>query len=104
MDLTAVTKAVLSAAEGAAGATWGQIKHDYAADLQDILQLAESVATKLASGELAEDEAEELLKDQSGLLFILTKEAEVGSKLVVQNAINAGIDTLWVAVKAAAKL
>jgi len=45
-----------------------------------------------------------LLRNQSRTLFILSQEAEVDAELVAQNAINAAIDVLWAAVKAAARI
>jgi len=44
------------------------------------------------------------VRNQSSILFLLEKEVEVDAKLVVQNAVNAGIDALWAAVKTAARI
>jgi hypothetical protein len=58
----------------------------------------------LPQGNLNQDEAEVLLRNQSRTLFIMSQEAEVDAALVAQNAINGAIDVLWAAVKAAARI
>ena len=55
----------------------------------------------MAAGELTQDEAKDLLEDQSNTLFMLTAEVEQASKIAAQNAINAAIDALWQAIRAA---
>lgn len=104
MDVASVGKAVLDAAQAAAGDTWSKVQHDFASDLGNVLRNAAKIETDLASGKLSEEEAEVLLRNQSRTLFILSQEVEVDAEIVVQNAINAGIDALWAAVKAAAHI
>jgi len=103
-DISAVGKAVLNAAANAAGKTWKKVQHDFTADLQQVLQNASNIALQLESGQLSEAEAQDLLKDQSAILFLLAEEVDVDSQIVVQNAVNAAVDALWSAVKAAAGL
>jgi hypothetical protein len=104
MDVASVGKAMLDAAKAAAGDTWGKIQHDFATDLGNVLRNAAKIEANLAAGDLNQDEAEVLLRNQSRTLFILSQEAEVDAELVAQNAINAAIDVLWAAVKAAARI
>ncbi len=99
-----VATAVLNAAKAAAGNTWSKIQHDFASDLGLVLRNAANITQQLDSRQISEAEAEVLLRNQSSILFILTQEVEQDSKLIVQNAVNAGIDALWAAVKAAARL
>ena len=102
MDVVTVGSAMLNAAKAAAGDTWGKIEHNFGSDLGVVLRNAASIEAKLAAGQLSEAEAKLLLKNQSDLLFILTKEVELDSKVVVQNAVNAAIDEMWAAIKAGA--
>lgn len=104
MDVASVGTAMLDAAKAAAGDTWGKIQHDFASDLGNVLRNAAKIETNLAAADLNQDEAEVLLRNQSRTLFILTQEAEVDAEVVAQNAINAAIDVLWAAVKAAARI
>ena len=104
MDVASLGTAMLDAAKAAAGDTWGKIQHDFASDLDDVLRNAAKIEANLAAGNLNQDEAEVLLRNQSRTLFILSQEAEVEAELVAQNAINAAIDVLWAAVKAAARI
>jgi hypothetical protein len=104
MDVASVGKAMLDAAKGAAGDTWGKIQHDFASDLDNVLRNAEKIEANLAAGDLNQDEAEVLLRNQSRTLFILSQEAEVDAELVAQNAINSAIDVLWAAVEVAARI
>jgi len=104
VDVASLGTAMLDAAKAAAGDTWGKIQHDFASDLDDVLRNAAKIEANLAAGNLNQDEAEVLLRNQSRTLFILSQEAEVEAELVAQNAINAAIDVLWAAVKAAARI
>ncbi len=104
MDVASVGTAMLNAAKAAAGDTWGKIQHDFASDLDNVLRNAAKIEADLAAGDLNQDEAEVLLSNQSRTLFILSQEAEVDAELAAQNAINAAIDLLWAAVKAAARI
>jgi hypothetical protein len=104
MDVASVGTATLDAAKAAAGDTWGAIQHDFASDLGNVLRNAAKIEANLAAGDLNQDEAEVLLRNQSRTLFILSQEAEVDAELVAQNAINAAIDVLWAAVKVAARI
>ena len=104
MDVASLGTAMLDAAKAAAGDTWGKIQHDFASDLDDVLRNAAKIEANLAAGNLNQDEAEVLLRNQSRTLFILSQEAEVEAELVAQNAINAAIDVLWAAVKVAARI
>jgi hypothetical protein len=104
MNVAEVGRAMLQAAEAAAGGTWNKIQHDFASDVRNVLSNAARIEEQLRSGQLIDEEAEVLLKNQSRLLFILSREAIVDSKILVQNAVNAAIDVLWDAVKAAAKV
>ena len=101
MDVASVATAMLNAAKGAAAGTWPKIQHDFASDLGSVLRNAAKIEAQLAAGGLTEEEAKELLDDQSTTLFMLTVEVQQGSKILVQNAVNAAIDALWTAVKAA---
>jgi RecA/RadA recombinase len=101
MDVASVATAMLNAAKDAAGQTWPQIQHDFASDLGAVLRNAAKIETQLAAGELTPDEAKDLLEDQSNTLFMLTAEVEQASKIATQNAINAAIDALWLAIRAA---
>jgi hypothetical protein len=92
---------MLNAAKGAAAGTWPKIQHDFASDLGSVLRNAAKIEAQLAAGGLTEEEAKELLDDQSTTLFMLTVEVQQGAKILVQNAVNAAIDALWTAVKAA---
>ncbi len=103
MDTTAVTKRVLQAAENAAGASWDKIRHNFAADVQSVIENAAAIETALASGEINQADAEDLLRQQSQTMFILSRETDVDAKVIAQNAINAAIDVLIEAVKTAAK-
>lgn len=94
---------MLKAAEAAAGGTWDKIQHDFASDVANILGNAAEIEEQLRTGQLSEEEAEVLLRNQSRLTFILSQEAIVDSKIVVQSAVNAAIDVLWGAVKTAAR-
>src|ERR1700680_4063921 len=102
MDVAVVGNAMLNASKNAAGDTWSKVQHDFASDLGSVLRNAANIAAKLVNGEVTEDEAEELLREQSKILFVLSQEVALDAKLVVQNAVNAAIDALWTAVKAAA--
>jgi hypothetical protein len=104
MEVASVGKAMLDAAKAAAGNTWATIQHDFASDLGSVLRNAARIEADLASGKLSEDEASDLLQDQSRTLFILSQEVEVDAELAAQNAINAAIDALWAAVKLAARV
>jgi|SRR5271169_1115139 hypothetical protein len=101
MDVASVATAMLNAAKGAAAGTWPKIQHDFASDLGSVLRNAAKIEAQLAAGGLTEEEAKELLDDQSTTLFMLTVEVQQGAKILVQNAVNAAIDALWTAVKAA---
>jgi hypothetical protein len=101
MDAANVATAMLNAAKGAAAGTWPKIQHDFASDLGSVLRNAAKIEAQLAAGGLTEEEAKELLDDQSTTLFMLTVEVQQGAKILVQNAVNAAIDALWTAVKAA---
>jgi hypothetical protein len=104
MDFSKVGQDVLNAATRAAGASWNDIQHDFVSDLNTVLQTAAEIEAKLLAGRLSQAEAEDLLKDQTRISFVLTQEAIVSGKVVAQNAINAAIDVLWAAVKTAAKI
>jgi hypothetical protein len=104
MDVSRVGKDMLDAAAAAAAGTWTVVQHDFAGDLENVLRNAALIEAKLTAGTLDEDEAEEMLKDQSRVLFVLSQEAIVKGRVAAQNAINAAIDVLWTAVKAAAKI
>jgi hypothetical protein len=95
---------MLRAAEAAAGGTWSKIQHDFTSDVRNVLNNAAQIEQQLLTGQLSEEEAEILLKNQSRLLFMLSREAVVDSRIVVQNAINAAVDVLWDAVKTAARV
>jgi hypothetical protein len=95
---------MLNAAAAAAGATWNKVQHNFASDLEEVLRSAAEIEADLAAGTVSEDIGEEMLKDQSRALFVLTQEAAVEDRVAAQNAINAAIDVLWTAVKAAAKV
>jgi hypothetical protein len=101
MDVASVATSVLNAAKDAAAGTWPQIQHDFVSDLGAVLRNAAKIEAHLAAGELEQDEAKELLEDQSTTLFMLTVEVEQDAKILVQNAVNAAIDALWTAVMAA---
>jgi hypothetical protein len=101
MDVASVATAMLNAAKGAAAGMWPKIQHDFASDLGSVLRNAAKIEAQLAAGGLTEEEAKELLDDQSTTLFMLTVEVQQGAKILVQNAVNAAIDALWTAVKAA---
>jgi hypothetical protein len=103
MNIAEVGSAMLRAAEAAAGGSWNQIRHDFASDVRNVLGNAARIEQQLLAGELSEEEAEILLRNQSRLLFMLSREAAVGGRIVVQNAINAAVDVLWDAVKTAAR-
>jgi hypothetical protein len=103
MDTSAVTKGVLQAAEKAAGASWDKIQHNFTADVNSVIENAAEIETALVSGEITQADAEDLLRAQSQTMFILSRETEVDAKVIAQNAINAAIDVLVVAVKTAAK-
>ena len=75
--------------------------HDFASDLGAGPRNAAKIETQLAAGEMTQDEAKDLLEDQSNTLFMLTAEVEQASKIAAQNAINAAIDALWQAIRAA---
>lgn len=66
-----------------------------------MLRNASKIEAELVAGNLTQDQARELLGDQSATLFMLTAEVEEDAKILVQNAVNAAIDALWTAVKAA---
>ena len=104
MDVATVGRQVLDAAKSAAGATWGQIQHDVASDLGNVLRNAAKIEAQIRSGELTELEGEELVRNQSRVLFVLSQELLVDAEVIAQNAINAAIDVLWAAVKTAAKV
>jgi hypothetical protein len=104
MNFAEVGNAMLQAAEAAAGGTWNKIQHDFASDVRNVLNNAAGIEEQLRTGQLSEEEAEILLKNQSRLLFILSRKAIVDSKILVQNAVNAAIDVLWDTVKTAAKV
>ena len=104
MNVAEVGSAMMKAAEAAAGGTWSRIQHDFASDLDNILRNAAKIEAQLRAGQLSEAEAQDLLEDQSRLLFILSRETIVNSEIVAQNAINAAIDVLWDAVKTAARM
>ncbi len=101
MDVANVATAMLNAAKGAAAGTWPKIQHDFASDLGAVLRNASKIEAELVAGNLTQDQARELLGDQSATLFMLTAEVEEDAKILVQNAVNAAIDALWTAVKAA---
>jgi hypothetical protein len=103
MDVAEVGSAMLQAAEAAAGGTWSKIRHDFTSDVRNVLSNAAKIEQQLLAGRLNEEEAEILLRNQSRLLFMLSREAAVDSRIVVQNAINAAVDVLWDAVKAAVR-
>lgn len=101
MDVASVATAMLNAAKAAAGSTWDQIQHDFVSDISTVLRNAARIEAKLAVGRLTEDDAKELIEDQKATLALLALEVEQDEKILVQNAINAAIDALWAAVKAA---
>jgi len=101
MDVATVSKDMFDAAQRAAGNAWGKIQHDFASDLGGVLRNAARIEEQLRVNALSEPDAEDLLRAQSNTLFILSQEAE--AEVLAQNAINAAIDVLWTAVKAAAK-
>jgi hypothetical protein len=103
MDVATVSKDMFDAAQRAAGNAWGKIQHDFASDLGGVLRNAARIEEQLRVNALSEPDAEDLLRAQSNTLFILSQEAEVEAEVLAQNAINAAIDVLWTAVKAAAK-
>lgn len=104
MDVAVVANAMFDAAKGAAGNTWGKIQHDFASDLGAVLRNGAGIEAQLKAGALSDAEAEDLLRDQSAVLFILSQEAIVDGEVAAQNAINAAIDVLWAAVRTAAKI
>src|SRR4051812_1266359 len=104
MDVSAVTKDMLNAAATAAGANWAAIQHDFVLDIGDVLRNGAKIEAQLISGQLTPVEAETLIRNQSEVLFILTQEAIISGQVIAQNAINAAIDVLWLAVRTAAKI
>ncbi len=104
MDTGAVAKRVLQAAENSAGASWDKIQHNFTADVKNVIENAAEIEAALASGAITQADAEDLLRQQSQTMFILSRETEVDAKVIAQNAINAAIDVLIEAVKTAAKL
>src|ERR1700742_509041 len=103
MDISTVTKRVLQAAENAAGDSWDKIRHNFTADVNSVIENAAEVEAALASGEISQADADDLLRAQSQTMFILSREIELDAKVVTQNAINAAIDVLVEAVRTAAK-
>jgi len=101
MDVAIVGAEMLSAAKAAAGQTWPRIQHDFASDLGIVLRNAARIEKQLNDGDLTQEEAKDLLEDQSNTLFMLTAEVEQGMKIMTQNAINAAVDILGQAVLAA---
>ncbi len=104
MDVADVAKQMLDAGRLAAGGTWGEIQHDFVSDLGSVLRNAAKIEAQMEAGTLSELEGKDLLEDQSRILFVLSQEAEEDAEIVAQNAINAAIDVLWMAVRTAAKL
>ena len=104
MNTAAVAKSMLEAGKAAAGDTWNKIQHNFTADISGVVQNSTEIEARLRSGELSEEDADELLRAQSLSMFILSQEIGVDGKVVAQNAINAAIDVLVAAVKTAAKL
>jgi hypothetical protein len=104
MDVADVAKQMLDAARQSAGSTWGQIQHDFVADLGRVLRNGAEIEARMASRELSEIEGKDLLEDQSRILFVLSQEGEEDAEILAQNAINAAIDVLWMAVRTAARL
>src|SRR5215471_1924451 len=87
-----------------AGSTWDEIQHDFATTLENVLRDTADIALQLETGQISELEAEVLVRNKSSILFLLEQEVELDAKVVVQNAVNAGIDALWAAVRTAAGL
>jgi len=104
MDIGTVTVNALNAARTAAGATWGQIQHNFDKDINAVIENGANIEILLKTNQISEDDAADLLKEESLSLFILSQEMIVDGEVIAQNAINAAIDVLWTAVKAAAKL
>ena len=103
-DIGSVATAVLSAAQSAAGGTWDRIQHNFTSDLENVLRDTADIPLLLETGQISEPEAEVLVRNKSSILFLLEQEVELDTKVVVQNAVNAGIDALWAAVRTAAGL
>jgi hypothetical protein len=100
MDVAKVGGDMLSAAKNAAGDAWDKIQHDFASDIGAVLGNAAKIEEQLLAKEISEEDAQDLLQDQSRVLFVLSQEVIVDAEVVAQNAINAAIDVLWTAVKA----
>jgi hypothetical protein len=103
MDTSAVTKSMLEAAKNAAGNSWDKIQHNFARDVNSVIENSAEIEAALASKQIIEADADDLLRSQSLTMFVLSREIEVDGKVIAQNAINAAIDVLVAAVKTAAK-
>jgi hypothetical protein len=101
LDVANVASAMLNAAKTAAGSTWNQIQHDFLADISTVIRNAARVEAKLAAHQLTEAEARQLIEDQKGTLTMLALEVEQDGQILVQNAVNAAMNVLWSAVRAA---
>jgi hypothetical protein len=101
MDVASVASAMLNAAKTAAGTTWDQIQHDFLADISSVIRNAARIEAKLAARQLSEDDARQLIEDQRGTLAMLVLEVQQDQQILVQNAVNAALNALWTAVRAA---
>jgi|GEM_PF-6434475 len=100
MDVNAVLAAMLSAAEGAAGGVWNQIKDSLAISAKDAANNCVEIAADLAAGTIDEAEAQTLFQAQKDLMAVVADEVEGAAKLAAEAAINAAGNALWAGITA----
>lgn len=100
-DIQKVAKEMLAAAEGEFRDEWPKVKKAMAQVLADEQDALEKIAQAYISGAISEDEFRDQLESERAVFAAGEAMVRVSSKVTIQKAVNAALQALMEAAKAA---
>ena len=99
--MSTVVDDMLKAAAEAAGAQWGTVSSDLETFARNLARNSAGVAADLQSGQITPTEARVELDELEDQADIIRNYAEQAAKLAAEQAINAAVNVLWLAIQKA---